>query len=551
MKFIRVAMLSGVVGLSLCLVVFSLSRSPSATSTTEAITPVVNKNPKRPPDPSDAFFDQGEIPSLKLEISPASCEKLRGDPRNYVRATLHENGKNTYKQVGVKLKGAAGSFRGVDDRPALTINLDKFEKGQKFHGLEKFHLNNSVQDETYTHEFIGTALAAQAGVPAPRVTHARVWINDRDLGFYVLKESFDKPFLSRYFEKTNGNLYDSGFLQEIDGPLQKDSGDGDDNRDDLRKLCQACREPDLGKRKTQLEEVLAIDDFISFLAVEILTCHWDGYARNRNNYRIYFEPTTNKAYFFPHGMDQLFNDPNAGVFDMPGALAAASVLQVPEFRAKYHQRVKELTPFFAQPEAFALKLDALRNRLNPVLTAIHPDRAKQNAERVQDMKNRLVARGVSLQQQLANNPEPLAFDKDGVMKLVDFVPGAASGDAKLEHINSPDGRLSYSVLCGNAGNYNASWRRKVQLPPGHFKLEANVKTQDIAPLEDAKGNGVGLRISGANRTNQLSGTTNWTKLEFDIPNNANAAEVELVLEVRASKGQAWFEKESLRVVKIP
>lgn len=61
------------------------------------------------------------------------------------------NGK-TYHEVGVKLKGAAGSFRSVDDRPAMTLNFGKATEDQRVFGLRRLHLNNSVQDESRMNE---------------------------------------------------------------------------------------------------------------------------------------------------------------------------------------------------------------------------------------------------------------------------------------------------------------------------------------------------------------------------------------------------------------
>ena len=194
--------------------------------------------PARKPDASDAFFDKGTIPELKIQISERELEKLKAENRKYVRCTIIENGKTTYKNVAIKLKGAAGSFREFDDRPALTLNAGKFYKGQLFHDMGKFHLNNSVQDETYIHEWLCEELFRQTGVPATRVTHARVWLNDRDVGLYVLKEGFDRAFLKRHFENPNGNLYDGGFVQDIDQELEKDEGDGPDDLSDKRDVAQ-------------------------------------------------------------------------------------------------------------------------------------------------------------------------------------------------------------------------------------------------------------------------------------------------------------------------
>src|SRR5206468_10536809 len=97
---------------------------------------------------SDEFFASPQISELKIEITGTNLSALQQRNREYVRATVRE-GDTVYKDVAVHLKGAAGSFRGLDDPqqgPALTLNFDKFHEHQKFHGLDKIHLNNSVQD---------------------------------------------------------------------------------------------------------------------------------------------------------------------------------------------------------------------------------------------------------------------------------------------------------------------------------------------------------------------------------------------------------------------
>jgi len=44
-----------------------------------------------------------------------------------------------------------------------------------------------------------------------------------------------------------------------------------------------------------------------------------------------------------------------------------------------------------------------------------------------------------------------------------------------------------------------------------------VQTKDVAAIDDEKGSAAGIRISGANRTNTLEGTTTeWQELEFDF-----------------------------------
>src|SRR5207302_7392877 len=110
---------------------------------------------------------------IRVEMRPQELHALREESRRYVRSTISAEGK-VYREVGIHLKGSAGSFRGVDDKPGLTLNFSRFLSGQKFHGLHKIHLNNSVEDTSYVNEQIGSELFRAAGVPAPRVMHALV-----------------------------------------------------------------------------------------------------------------------------------------------------------------------------------------------------------------------------------------------------------------------------------------------------------------------------------------------------------------------------------------
>src|SRR5437867_155346 len=76
-------------------------------------------------EPGDELFTNGPALQFRIEVSKAGMEGLRKDPRKYVPARVTE-GTNVYLDVAVHLKGAAGSFRGVDDTPALTLHFGKF-----------------------------------------------------------------------------------------------------------------------------------------------------------------------------------------------------------------------------------------------------------------------------------------------------------------------------------------------------------------------------------------------------------------------------------------
>lgn len=505
-----------------------------------------------------AFFDDGAVPELRIEIAPDQLKKLRANNRAYVlctmTATLTAAGARTetkFTDVGIKLKGAAGSFRGLDDRPALTVNMDKFHDGQSFHGLDKFHLNNSVQDGSLVNELVSGHLFRQAGVPAARATHARVWLNKRDLGIYVLKEGFDPTFLRNWFDKPTGNLYDGGFCREIDQALEKDCGKGPDDHSDLKALRAACAVADAAKRQPELEKVLDVDQFLSFAAMEMLTCHWDGYCRNRNNYRLYFNPANGKAVFFPHGMDQMFGDTNFPLFDVAGTVGAA-VVQVPEFRRRFRKRLGELTALL-DPAKLDPVIDGVSKRLKPVLEAMNKDQARGYLGNMQGVKDRVKQRHLSAAKLLKTYVEPLVpkFDAKGEVLVTEWAEAKETDDAVHERHDLPGGAKALVLKTGPGKRCVASWRREVILPKGKYEFQATIKTVGVVANPDGnqRAGGAGLRISGETRTNALDGTADWKPQKYTFEVAQDGQSVVLVAELRSRAGAAMFDASSLKLVR--
>ena len=521
------------------------AQAPTKKSVNDAPATKDRAKKSKPPkvDDSNEFFDKGIIPELRIRLTAKEEQQLRADQRRYVDCTLIENGATTYKKVKVKLKGAAGSFRNLDDRPAFTLSLRK--KGERFHGMDKFHLNNSVQDETYLNELVASQICHEAGYPTPRVSHARVWLNDRDLGFYVLKEGFDEFFLKRHFADPRGNLYDGAFCNDIDAALEKDCGDGPDDMSDIKALIAACREGDQTKRWARVAEHVDIDAFLNFVALELMMGHWDGYAQNRNNYRVYFRADDKKVMFLPHGMDQMFRDTNYPVFHVPGAMVTSAVLPNPDWSAQYRDRVRQLLPLFA-PEKLQAKVDAGHARIRPVVAGMSEERARNLDERAREFRDRVTERQKGIRSQFP--PEPIGFTAAG-WALVDGWEPRADGDATLEKMNV-EGRACLSLATGPSNRCVSSYRAKVRLAKGSYRFEAQVKPTGVTVLSDDKGTGgAGVRLGGGVGQNQAAGTTDWQTVSHSFEVAEDLREIELVAELRSTAGSALFDAASLRVVK--
>ncbi|MBI5384581.1 MAG: CotH kinase family protein [Verrucomicrobia bacterium] len=496
------------------------------------------------PAPASSFFTSPAVHPIAIEIPRRGVTALRREPRKYVPASVRVGGAR-YDNVAVHLKGATGSFRGIDDKPSLTLDFGRFAPGQSLHGLSKIHLNNSVEDRSFLNERIGTELFLAAGVPAPQATWAMVELNGRRLGLYVLKEGFTAEFLSGHFTSGTGNLYE-GSGADVTDSLPRDSGPGPNDGADLKRLASAVTEPDLAKRWARLQEALDLDRFVSFMAAEVMICHRDGYCLARNNYRIYHDPASDRLVFLPHGMDQLFGRADTPIEPHTAGLVATALLETEPGRQRYRERLQFLHTNVFNVADLTAKMDRWAAQIQPVLNR---SEARVFRREVSGLKERIANRHRHLAQQLAApEPKPLRFD-GGVATLTNWFAVDEPAGGKLERAAAPDGTPSLAIRAGPSTT--ASWRSVVRLAPGRYRFEARVRTADVKPLAFGKNRGAGVRVSGTPppRPYDLVGDRDWTDLEFEFE-VASEKDVEVIAELRAAKGQAWFRLDALRLVQL-
>jgi spore coat protein CotH len=457
--------------------------------------------------PGDDLFTSGVIPRLRIEIPAAGMDTLReyvwdknfnGQDRTDVLATVRE-GNRVYTNVAVHLKGGLGSFRPVDDKPGLTLSFDKVAAGQTFHGLKKIYLNNSVQDPSYLSEKICREMFLAAGIPSPRTGHALVRLNERNLGLYVLVEGWNKQFLKQHFPETQGNLYDGGYGNEVTNRLEINTGDFPNDSSRLEALGHAAREPDLSRRLAEMGQVLDLDRFLTFMAMEVMLAHWDGYSMNKNNFRIFDDRTHNRLIFLPHGMDQMFgvfrSTPTTTITPQMKALVSRAVAEVPEGRRRYLERMSQLlTNVFNVP--------ALTNRVLQLAAEVRPALAEDPGARmnfnfaVNHLITRMTQRAESVSKQLGKSMVPLAFDGTSRAALSGWRPQQDSGNPSFSSSEAKPAGSRFLEIRSNGGLAYGTWRTTVLLEAGDYQFIGKVQTQALAISQGVTRGGVTLRMSG-------------------------------------------------------
>jgi hypothetical protein len=500
-----------------------------------------------PAPPSGQSFFTAPIGTIAIQVDEPGLEVLRKNDRNYVRAAVTE-GTNVFRDVGIHLKGM-GSFRPFNEKPSFSVKFDKYIEKQRFHGLTKLMLNNASQDGTYLAELMATQMFRDAGVPAARVTHAFVEVNGRAKGLYVVIEAMNKEFLRQYFPNTRGNLYEA-YLQDIDVKLDQDGGT-DESQTDLKRFMEVCSLTDRGERWRRLPEVLDVEGYLSHLTVELFTSHTDGYAMNRNNYRLYHDPSTDRFVFLAHGIDWAFANGGISIRPQRNSIVTKAVLETPEGQRAYRLRSRSLFTNIFQVAVLTNRVNEAVARLK--LAARNPNEAKEFEGYGAEMRNRIVARHQNISDQLAApEPKPLPFGTNGVAYLTGWYTKKGRGEAGVIDQQKVDDRMTLHVRAQKRET-TASWRTKVLLEEGRYTLEGRARASSIVALTNKvePGYGAGLRVSLDKRSNALIGDQDWILLQQEFVVAPGEDEKEMVCELRATEGEVWFDVSTLRLVRRP
>ena len=155
--------------------------------------------------PSDAIFNDTVVHEIRLDINAKDWQTLRDNylTNEYYPCDFRWNGQ-VVRNVGIRSRGQASRSA---TKPSLRVDFNRYTASQTLLDLKSVVLRNNATDFSSMHERVSMLLYARMGLPAPRVAHARLYINNTYQGLYSIVESLDKSFLSRNFDQNDGYLY--------------------------------------------------------------------------------------------------------------------------------------------------------------------------------------------------------------------------------------------------------------------------------------------------------------------------------------------------------
>ena len=336
-----------------------------------------------------------------------------GVDHKYVKADIEIDGE-TVENVGIRHKGNGTYIGGLmSDRYSFKIDFNEYIEGQEFRGMTKINLNSNVFDPSFMREALSYDLFREAKIPASRVGYAKVYltipdetkreINREPIGFFTLVEQKDKRFLKRNYGSSKGLLmkpstfglfrylgeewaeYQIGFVPKTE-PTER-------QKKRVIEFARLIHEADFDEFKERYEEYLDVDQYLRFLACNVIASNLDSFLSGSQNHYIYLEPESNKFQFFPWDMDISF-----GAFSLMGNANSRRrlsidrpvtdkrpiidrVLQVPENKEKYLAYIKEYMDTIFDEAAMLKKIESVESFVRPMVN-LNGDDAESRFDQV-------------------------------------------------------------------------------------------------------------------------------------------------------------------------
>lgn len=279
---------------------------------------------------AESLFDDTVVHELHLDMHGADWSRLQEHylENTYYPADLTWDGY-TVRNIGIRSRGTGSRDA---RKPGLKLTFDEYVSDQTMASLKGLVLDNFRQDPGMMKESLSMALFTRMGVAAPRVTHARVFVNGEYLGLYGVIEPIDTRFLRRTLGEDGGYLYEFEWagayrFEWLGGdPLRYAEMFESETRDSeppaqrfstlVQMITATTRESTQTWQQT-MGRYLDFDQLFAYLAVESFLADHDGLAGDWgvNNFYLYRFASSDRFQFLPWDKDVTFRELDRDVFE--------------------------------------------------------------------------------------------------------------------------------------------------------------------------------------------------------------------------------------------
>jgi spore coat protein CotH len=345
--------------------------------------------------PNAPLFDSAVVARVDIFINPDTLQWLYENVDSDIEfhaGFIFNNGtiNDSLEDVGFRLRGNTSRY---SQKKSFKVSFNTFFPGRKFYGIEKMNLNGEHNDPSIARARFCWEWLGRFGVPAPRATHVRVYINGDYYGLYIMVEHVDEEFVDSRFGNNDGNLYqclypaDLAYLGTNPDLYKFTSGDRRaytekinteaDDYSDLANFIDVLNNTPTSDLACELDKIFNLPDYLKIIAMDVVTGNWDGYIYNKNNFYLYHNTETGKFEYIPYDLDNTFGIDWFGrdwgtrnIYDWEQHSPETRPLYVrlmasPEIKAQYSFYMKQLLDMLGNTDSLFAEIDRVRNLISP------------------------------------------------------------------------------------------------------------------------------------------------------------------------------------------
>jgi len=322
----------------------------------------------------------------------------------YVDGDLRYNGK-LWKNVGFRLKGNStlrSAWNSGNFKLPFRLNFDKFEdqypgiKNQHFYGFEELSFSPGFKDPSLIREKLASDIYRLGGIAAAKTAFYRVFVDIgsglKYWGLYCGVELPDDNMLLDQWGEENGNIYKPESKLNVfnQSEFVKVNNETENDYSDVSAFVAILNSPLRISNNTQwknnLENVLDVDQFLHWLAINNGMVNWDSYGIMSHNYYLYHH-SDGKLIWIPWDNNEALTR-NPGIVGSTGGNGMNGLsLSMNEVTANwpllryladdpiYYQRYKDLLKTFKNEVFNNTTIDAMIDHAYDLITpfVIGPD----------------------------------------------------------------------------------------------------------------------------------------------------------------------------------
>ncbi len=282
------------------------------------------------------LYDPSLLRTVSLTFTQANWPTLLTTARTtgsnvYCSLVTLDNGA-TNIGAGARYKGNS-SFNLGGNKKSFNVELDWANPTADLMGYTTFNLNNAAADQTIQREALYFTIMSRY-TPCPKAAMARVNVNNAFSGVYTLVQQENGQLISEWFPSNNGDRWRTpnaggggggpggGFTGSNAALSYLSSTNIATYRPyyDLRttnsstnvawgrliNAIQVLNTTPTNQLRDKVEDVLAVDNWLWFLAIENVFADDDSYWNKGADYSFYFEPESGRIHPIEHDGNEAF-----------------------------------------------------------------------------------------------------------------------------------------------------------------------------------------------------------------------------------------------------